>query len=342
MERKNFQKSTLPREESKNNTFEQIKKEFNKMENEKYKRPKKGEESKLTEYRKVTDKPVNKQEERQIVKNEILLLAKDLFNEKKINKPLYNKLYNITIGAARLPTLQATLSSLQEFKKEDNKSYKKGDFKAKLKEAKTENLGTFNVYVKYRLTINQDEEETTKDVNISDKVIGKINIQNAIKKNMDYLIDNPYTSNVEVIKIIINKMEVEPESYKITGVKKEDDKIKYYKAWQMGFKYHGYNVDLNDEIPFECVPNALVKMYGKQDTKRRDEYISAVKNGGIDYVKKCLDKYTNDDDELDIPNELDVDYDESKILPKGYTPMDILKFCNEHKLKCFGYNWKLA
>ncbi len=109
----------------------------------------------------------------------------------------------------------------------------------------------------------------------------------------------------------------------------------------MGFKYHGYNVDLNNEIPFECVPNALVKMYGKQDTKRRDEYISAVKKGGIDYVKKCLDKYTNDDDELDIPNELDVDYDESKILPKGYTPMDILNFCNEHKIKCFGYNWKL-
>ncbi len=275
MEREIFQKSTLPREESKNNTFEQIKKEFNKMENEKYKRPKKGEESKLTEYRKVTDKPVNKQEERQIVKNEILLLAKDLFNEKKINKPLYNKLYNITIGAARLPTLQATLSSLQEFKKEDNKSYKKGDFKAKLKEAKTENLGTFNVYVKYRLTINQDEEETTKDVNISDKVIGKINIQNAIKKNMDYLIDNPYTSNVEVIKIIINKMEVEPESYKITGVKKEDNKIKYYKAWQMGFKYHGYNVDLNNEIPFECVPNALVKI------SRRNLSLHAKREKGI-------------------------------------------------------------
>ena len=33
----------------------------------------------------------------------------------------------------------------------------------------------------------------------------------------------------------------------------------------MDFKYHGYNVDLNNEIPYECVPNALVKMYGKQE-----------------------------------------------------------------------------
>ena len=81
-------------------------------------------------------------------------------------------------------------------------------------------------------------------------------------------------------------------------------------------------------------------MYGKQDTKRRDEYISAIKNGGIEYVKKRLDSYPNED-ELDVINELDVDYDETKILPKGYTPMDILKFCNEHKFKCFGYNWKL-
>ncbi len=73
MEKKISDYSRLPKEEPKNMTFEQIKAEFNKMENEKYKRPKKGEESKLTEYRKVTDKPVNKQEERQIVKNEILL-----------------------------------------------------------------------------------------------------------------------------------------------------------------------------------------------------------------------------------------------------------------------------
>ena len=26
---------------------------------------------------------------------------------------------------------------------------------------------------------------------------------------------------------------------------------------------------------------------------------------------------------------------------KGYSPAQILKFCNEHKLRCFGYDWKL-
>ena len=34
----------------------------------------------------------------------------------------------MTVGAARFPTLQATLLSLQDFKKEENKSYKNADF----------------------------------------------------------------------------------------------------------------------------------------------------------------------------------------------------------------------
>ena len=166
-------------------------------------------------------------------------------------------------------------------------------------------------------TISKEEKEMIdkKDINITDKVIGKHNIQLSIKK-IDYLLQQPYNIKVDVIKVIINKMESNTDVYRYTGGKKEFNenghmKIKYYKAWQMGFKYHGYNVDLNNEIPYECVPNALVKMYGKQDTKRRDEYISAVKNGGIEYVKKCLDSYPNED-ELDVINELDVDYDEFK------------------------------
>jgi hypothetical protein len=123
-------------------------------------------------------------------------------------------------------------------------------------------------------------------------------------------------------------------------VREKKNQIEYFKAWNMGFKYHGYNLDLNNEIPYKCVPNALVKMYGKKDTKRRDEYISAVKNGGIEYVEKCLNNYY-DNDGLSL-DPLDVDfYDENKIKNKGYTPMDILRFCNEHKIKCFGYDWKL-
>ena len=136
MEKNYSEKSTFPTGEPQNMTFEQVKKAFNKMENDKYKRPKKGEVSKLTEYKKVTNKQVNKQEERQIIKNDILLLAKDLFNEKKINKPLYNKLYNITIGAARMPTLQATLSSLQDFKKMKANLIKRVILKLKVKKLK--------------------------------------------------------------------------------------------------------------------------------------------------------------------------------------------------------------
>ena len=49
-------------------------------------------------------------------------------------------------------------------------------------------------------------------------------------------------------------------------------------------------------------------MYGKQNTKRRDEYISAVKNGGIQYVEKCLNSYY-DDNGLSL-DALDVDYEQ--------------------------------
>ncbi len=26
---------------------------------------------------------------------------------------------------------------------------------------------------------------------------------------------------------------------------------------------------------------------------------------------------------------------------KGYSPMDILNFCNDHKIGCFGYDWMM-
>ena len=56
------------------------------------------------------------------------------------------------------------------------------------------------------------------------------------------------------------------------------------KAWQCKFKHHGFNVDKNDETPFECVPNALFKMYGNRDAGR-SKFIAPIADNGIDYVK---------------------------------------------------------
>ncbi len=33
--------------------------------------------------------------------------------------------------------------------------------------------------------------------------------------------------------------------------------IKYFKAWNATFNYKGFNLDMNNDVEFECVPNAL-------------------------------------------------------------------------------------
>ena len=307
-------------------------------------------ENKLAKYKqsvKTTKK--DQLEERNIIKSEILLLAKDLYNKNKINKPLYTKLYNISIGASRLPKLQSTLATLQEIQKMDQ-VIKKKHFNEKISDAKNEAKVVYNVYSKYLIykSVSYDDDgnviqsdSESDEANINERIIGKNNIEKSIKDNIKFYLSYPYIVRVEVLKVIVNKMEVEKDVYRYTGGQlNKQNQIEYFKAWDMGFKYHGYNLDLNDEIPYKCVPNALVKMYGKKDTKRRDEYISAVKNGGVEYVEKCLNNYY-DNDGLSL-DPLDVDfYDENKIKNRGYTPMDILRFCNEHKIKCFGYDWKL-
>ncbi len=57
------------------------------------------------------------------------------------------------------------------------------------------------------------------------------------------------------------------------------------KAWQCKFVHHGFNVDKNDETLFECVPNALFKMYGNRDAGSSkiiapiaDNYVKQISN----------------------------------------------------------------
>ena len=44
---------------------------------------------------------------------------------------------------------------------------------------------------------------------------------------------------------------------------------------------------MNDETPFECIPNAYVKMYSNRYAEHI-KYISPVVKGGIEYVKSIL------------------------------------------------------
>ena len=64
----------------------------------------------------------NKKEEkreRDTMKIKIATLADKLYRRNKITKSLYNKMYNISIGATRLPTLITTYKSLKDFKHSD-------------------------------------------------------------------------------------------------------------------------------------------------------------------------------------------------------------------------------
>jgi hypothetical protein len=38
-----------------------------------------------------------------------------------------------------------------------------------------------------------------------------------------------------------------------------------------------------------------------------------------------------------------IDGEEPQVIEgkKGYSPMDILNFCNDHKIRCFGYDWMM-
>jgi hypothetical protein len=71
--------------------------------------------------------------------------------------------------------------------------------------------------------------------------------------------------------------------------KKNKDYIQYFKAWNASFTYKGFNLDMNNDIAFECVTNALFKTYG---TKKEvsNQYLHSVHKGGLDYVKKFLNR----------------------------------------------------
>ncbi len=128
--------------------------------------------------------------------------------------------------------------------------------------------------------------------NITSIIKGLYNIKEAIKNDLDYFMSLPYLLKVDVVQVVINKMDSDPKPYRYKGsILIGKDAIKYYKAWNANkklFQYKAYDMDPNNETPLECVPNALFKMYGDK-TKLKNYYNGKIANGGMEYVKKMLD-----------------------------------------------------
>ncbi len=77
------------------------------------------------------------------------------------------------------------------------------------------------------------------------------------------------------------------KTYRWKEFKRKNELIpRHEKAWNTNkilFQYKAYNMDPNNETPFKCLPNALLKMYGDR-SKGKKYYIGKIANGGMAYI----------------------------------------------------------
>jgi hypothetical protein len=167
---------------------------------------------------------------------------------------------------------------------------------------------------------------------------GKNNIIDKIEKNIEIALSNPFTHKIRILDVHVNKGIYQPKQYRYLGgikrtkyYKNKDDRytdhkdyIQYLKAWSASFTYKGFNLDINSDIEFESVPNALFKTYG---TKKEisNQYLHSVHKGGWDYVKNDL--YRNNRTEREKPINYINPYDE---MNKNYKKM-IKHYINQYE-----------
>ncbi len=81
-----------------------------------------------------------------------------------------------------------------------------------------------------------------------------------------------YTYKIKVLDVHVNEEICQPKQYRyLGGVTRFNNSnnnlknkyyIKYFKAWNASFNYKGFNLDMNNDIGYECVPSALFNTYG--------------------------------------------------------------------------------
>ena len=304
-------------------------------------------------------------------------IANELDSEGKISKILKSTINEVTLSftRSRESKMIKMYNSLYRLKEEMSANVYKGkrkyagvsDIKGFMKD-KDENkiFIVYQKYLLYRKDDSYDEKNPHPDqvftltkipcIRIirdqTNKIRGITGIRLHIKNEIEKYLNLDYIMQVDVLKISVNKIGFDKMEYRWMGIYRNEDKdkkrlkgpngedddyIKYLKAWNNNkiVKYHNYDFDQNDETPFECVPNALLKSYGDRKAGR-SKYIAAIADGGIDYIKNSMEKG-------EMSYYLDyVDEDEDiKPLGTGYTSEQILNFCTDHGIKCFGYNFKM-
>jgi hypothetical protein len=88
-------------------------------------------------------------ETRDNLKVKIGVLADKLYRNNKITKALYNKMYNVSMGAGRLNTLTTTYQNLRGGFKHAETTVKKNQFNQTLKQTTEGKKALNTVYIKY-------------------------------------------------------------------------------------------------------------------------------------------------------------------------------------------------
>ena len=234
----------------------------------------------------------------QQLKNDLIILGHTLFQGKQINQSLFRKIQLLTYSKTTEAKLKESIDVLKNInnqvvsgasetrttKNNNSNKFTAKEFQEIKKKKKDEDNITYNVFIKYEQTIERTgddgkTEQTNVTYNHTLKVKGKDNIKDDIKDLIKFILANGYVIKVNILDVIVNKEIVQPDLYKF----KEGESV-YFKAWNATFNYHGYNLDINNETPFECVPNALYKMYGNDKTTKRDSFLRRIANGGLEYV----------------------------------------------------------
>ena len=110
---------------------------------------KKQETTHFNEHKKANKSTKKEEKEtRDNLKVKIGVLADKLYRNNKITKALYNKMYNVSMGAGRLNTLTTTYQNLKGFKNAET-LVKKSEYNNTLKQTKESKKTLNTVYLKY-------------------------------------------------------------------------------------------------------------------------------------------------------------------------------------------------